>query len=36
VPHAWNGARGDVLILFSFDVAVTLVSYVVFDLIWKD
>jgi heme exporter protein B len=36
VHDAWAGARGDVLILFSFDVAVTLVSYVLFDLIWKD
>jgi hypothetical protein len=36
VPNAWEGARGDILILFSFDVALTLVSYVLFSVIWKD
>lgn len=36
VPNAWDGVRGDVLILFSFDVAMILVSYVLFDVIWKD
>lgn len=33
---AWSGARGDLLILFSFDVAMVLVSYVLFDTIWKE
>lgn len=33
---AWAGARGDLLILFSFDVAMVLVSYVLFDTIWKE
>lgn len=33
---AWTGARGDLLILFSFDVAMVLVSYVLFDTIWKE
>ena len=33
---AWIGARGDLLILFSFDVAMVLVSYVLFDTIWKE
>jgi heme exporter protein B len=32
---AWD-ARGDLLILFSFDVAMVLVSYVLFDTIWKE
>ncbi|MDP4200499.1 MAG: heme exporter protein CcmB [Bacteroidota bacterium] len=36
VPNAWVGARGDILILLSFDVAMMLVSYVLFDVIWKD
>ena len=36
VSDAWSGVRGDVLILFSFDVAMVLVSYVLFDVIWKD
>ncbi len=36
VPNAWAGARGDILILISFDVAMILVSYVLFDVIWKD
>lgn len=36
VPSAWEGARGDILILFSFDVAITLVSYVLFSAIWRD
>ncbi|MEI8134095.1 MAG: heme exporter protein CcmB [bacterium] len=34
--NAWEGIRGDILILFSFDIAVTLVSYVLFHLIWKE
>lgn len=33
---AWTGARGDLLILFSFDVAMVLVSFVLFDTIWKE
>jgi heme exporter protein B len=36
VANSWTGARGDILILASFDVAILLVSYVLFDLIWKD
>ena len=34
--NSWDGMRGDILILFSFDVAVTLVSYVLFHLIWQE
>lgn len=33
---AWIGVRGDLLILLSFDVAMVLVSYVLFDTIWKE
>jgi heme exporter protein B len=33
---SWIGMRGDILILFSFDVAVTLISYVLFHLIWQE
>jgi heme exporter protein B len=36
VPHAWNGVQGDILILVSFDIALTLVSYVLFSIIWHD
>jgi heme exporter protein B len=36
VPSAWAGARGDILILISFDIAMVLVSYVLFGVIWKD
>jgi heme exporter protein B len=36
VFDAWMGARGDILILASFDIAILLVSYVLFDTIWKD
>ncbi|MEP7234264.1 MAG: heme exporter protein CcmB [Ignavibacteriota bacterium] len=36
VTESWSGIRGDILILFSFDVAVTLVSYVLFHLIWQE
>ena len=36
VPDAWTGARGDILILASFGIAMTLVSYVLFDVIWRD
>lgn len=36
VASAWEGTRGDILILFSFDVAITLVSYVLFSAIWRD
>jgi heme exporter protein B len=34
--HSWDGMRGDILILFSFDIAVTLVSYVLFHVIWQE
>jgi heme exporter protein B len=34
--NSWDGIRGDVLILFSFDMAITLVSYVLFAVIWND
>lgn len=34
--NAWDGGRGDILILFSFDIAVTLVSYVLFHIIWQE
>lgn len=36
IPNAWDGARGDILILISFDIAMALVSYVLFDTIWRD
>lgn len=36
LPNAWEGIRGDILILFSFDAAMILVSYVLFEAIWKD
>jgi heme exporter protein B len=36
VPNAWQSAQGDLLILISFDVAMILVSYVLFDVIWRD
>jgi len=36
VPQAWEGAKGDILILFTFDGAMILVSYVLFSTIWKD
>jgi heme exporter protein B len=36
IVDSWSGIRGDILILFSFDVAVTLVSYVLFHLIWQE
>lgn len=36
VSNAWDGTRGDILILFSFDVAMVLVSYVLFDIVWRD
>ncbi len=36
VADSWIGVRGDILILFSFDVAVTLVSYVLFHFIWQE
>ena len=35
-PNAMQGAQGDLLILLSFDVAMVLVSYVLFDIIWRD
>ncbi len=34
--NAFTNARGDLLILFSFDIAMVLVSYVLFDIIWRD
>lgn len=36
VPNAWEGVRGDILVLFSFDVALILVSYVLFEYVWQD
>jgi heme exporter protein B len=36
VTSALTSARGDLLILISFDVAMVLVSYVLFDVIWRD
>lgn len=36
VASAWDGVKGDILILFSFDVAITLVSYVLFSYVWRD
>jgi heme exporter protein B len=36
IPSAWDGVKGDILILFSFDVAITLVSYVLFSYVWRD
>ncbi len=36
VSSAWEGAKGDILILFSFDIALTLVSYVLFSYVWRD
>lgn len=33
---AWDGIKGDVLILVSFDIAMVLVSYVLFDTVWKE
>ena len=33
---ALASAPGDILILISFDIAIILVSYVLFDVIWKD
>lgn len=36
VPSAWEGARSDLLILVSFDVAMVLVSWVLFETIWRD
>ena len=36
VSNAWDGVRGDILILVSFDMAMVLVSYVLFDVIWRD
>ncbi len=36
VANSWDGIRENILILLSFDVAITLVSYVLFDVIWKD
>lgn len=35
-PNAIVNAGGDLLILLSFDVAMVLVSYVLFDVIWRD
>ena len=36
VPNAFASARGDFLILISFDIAMVLLSYVLFDVIWRD
>ncbi|HEY3876077.1 MAG TPA: heme exporter protein CcmB [Candidatus Kapabacteria bacterium] len=36
VSTAFQNTQGDLLILFSFDVAMVLVSYVLFDVIWRD
>jgi heme exporter protein B len=36
VSNAMESARGDLLILVSFDIAMVLVSYVLFDVIWRD
>jgi heme exporter protein B len=36
VQNAMESARGDLLILVSFDIAMVLVSYVLFDVIWRD
>ncbi len=36
VPNAIQNTQGDLLILFSFDVAMVLVSYVLFEVIWRD
>jgi heme exporter protein B len=36
VSAAWQGASGDILLLFAFDVAMVLISYVFFDAIWRD
>lgn len=36
IPEAWDGVKGDILIMFSFDVSLTLVSYVLFATIWRD
>jgi heme exporter protein B len=34
--NAIGNARGDFLILISFDIAMVLISYVLFDVIWRD
>jgi heme exporter protein B len=36
IPNAWEGVQGDILIMFSFDISLTLVSYVLFGIIWRD
>ena len=36
IAPAWEGVRGDILVLFSFDVALILVSYVLFSYVWRD
>ncbi len=36
VPNAWEGISGDILVIVSFGIALTLVSYVLFDTIWRD
>ncbi len=33
---AWIAVRGDILVLFSFDIALILISYVLFNFIWQD
>lgn len=36
VPTAWEGIRGDILVLFAFDGALVLTSYVLFSYVWRD
>jgi heme exporter protein B len=36
VTNAMDSTHGDLLILLSFDIAMVLVSYVLFDVIWRD
>jgi heme exporter protein B len=36
VTNAIDSTRGDLLILLSFDIAMVLVSYVLFNVIWRD
>jgi heme exporter protein B len=34
--NTWQDIRGDIIILFSFDLVMALFSYVLFEFIWKD
>ena len=36
LPNAWGGVQGDILILFTFDIALVLISYVVFPFVWRE